>query len=48
MVSGQFGWTVRETGAQFSSPLLADEIATELTRYHLSYEKQAQRVVGSF
>lgn len=48
MVSGQFGWTVRETGAQFSSPLLADEIATELTRYHLSYEKQFQKAVSSF
>ena len=47
MMSGQFGWTVREVGKQFSSALLADEIATELTRYHINYEKQTQKAVGA-
>ena len=40
---GQFAWTVRETGRAFTPGELADEIATELIRYHVTYEGFARQ-----
>ena len=45
IVGGRFEWSVRETGKKLSSALLADEIATELTRYHLIYDGQAHKTL---
>ena len=47
ILKGEFAWAIREVGQVFSPSQLAEEIATELTRYHLSYEKQGQKAFGT-
>lgn len=48
ILKGEFAWAIREVGEVFRPSQLAEEIATELTRYHLSYEKQGQKAFGVF
>jgi hypothetical protein len=45
IVMGAFAWTVREKGCSFTSGELAEEIASELIRCHLTYERQARQAV---